>query len=137
MASHTTRKNLNRFFNLLRKDGVIAKRNFSCCQGCGLSEITNESRKVGHTDVAYVFYHRQDAADMAWDHVGFEGEEILTKGCYLAYGFTGDSSEHPERLTRFGDRIQELGRQCNVVTRWDGRSATRIMIVGSLETVEA
>ena len=74
------KKNLNKAFRELRKEGFIAKQNFMCCQTCAWAAIPEKEKKV-------VFYHRQDndtlksknSCYIAWKGNGNQIIEIFNK----------------------------------------------------------
>jgi hypothetical protein len=56
---------LNALFRRLRKDGLMARQNFSCCMSCGCFEIATDygdlrDQGQGEALKGYVFYHKQD-----------------------------------------------------------------------------
>jgi hypothetical protein len=71
------REKMNKLFKELRKVGLVCRKNFSCCQTCGHTEMP--------ADTSYVFYHRQEAESLR------EGSEE----CYLAHSIR---PEHQERV---------------------------------------
>jgi DNA-binding NarL/FixJ family response regulator len=87
-------------FAALRDEGFFAKANHTCCQSCGLSEIPADK------EMAYVFYHMQDA------------ENLKDAGvCYLAWGGCGQTI-----CTALRDQHLEVD--------WDGSEHTRIKVSG-------
>jgi hypothetical protein len=69
---------LNRAFAAMRRQGLIARQNFSCCGGCAGYEITEDAVKLvkkGRKVNGSVFYHRQDTERF------MDGETL-----FLAYG---------------------------------------------------
>ena len=90
---------LNKAFRELRKNGFIARQNFSCCQSCGSYEIVHE-----HPGKPYVFYHRQDTQACERYH------EL-----YLAWN--GD-----------GQKIVDILKNNDLEVVWDGSDSKRIMI---------
>ena len=59
---------LSKAFKLLRKEGLIAKQNFSCCGSCGCYEIGEQAKarakKLGKFLKGYVFFNRQSTQSM-------------------------------------------------------------------------
>jgi len=55
---------LNKAFQLLRKQGLIAKQRFACCRGCAgcrlANDITETLDKGGKRPLGAVFYTKQD-----------------------------------------------------------------------------
>lgn len=94
----TTRTKLTIAFRKLRKDGYLAKHNWTCCQSCGAAAIPDQFADN------YVFYHAQDNDRLK-----------ETNQTYLAW--SGDGS-----LIR--RRCQEAG----LYVIWDGTPDTRILV---------
>lgn len=67
-----TSKKLTDAFRNLRRDGFVAKRNWMCCQNCGVHALPEDTQD-------YVFYHCQDADTLR------EKDKV-----YLAWGGDGD-----------------------------------------------
>jgi hypothetical protein len=51
---------ITRAFRTLQKSGYFARKNWTCCQTCGIAEIPDGVEK-------YVFYHDQDATGL-WEN---------------------------------------------------------------------
>lgn len=92
-------------FSALRKQGFFAKANHTCCQSCGLADIPADK------EMAYVFYHMQDAEGLKQDGV-----------CYLAWG--GKVGE------KFGHTICDTIRSAGLEVDWNGSEHTRIAVTG-------
>lgn len=119
---------LNNAFRDLRKQGFVARQNFSCCGTCAWCElatmigerVTNGRVKVDAVR-GVVFFHRQDAA-----HLDNDG------GCFIAFGAVFVS----ELDRRVGDDAAESGRVVNATfhrhgfnTIWDGNPDKRIYLI--------
>jgi uncharacterized protein DUF6891 len=50
---------LERAFDQLESDGIVAREHFTCCQNCGTAEIGAEVDE-GSTVDGYAFFHEQD-----------------------------------------------------------------------------
>lgn len=87
-------------FAALREQGFFAKANHTCCQSCGLADIPEDK------EMAYVFYHAQDAERLKDDGV-----------CYLAWGGCGQTI-----CTALRDQHLEVD--------WNGSEHTRIEVSG-------
>ena len=110
-------KNYNKFkpellkvFKELRKQGIVARTNFSCCGSCGsyeLYEYIKEKNKLG-----YVFWHRQS-------------EESFKKSgeVCLYYGALHDNDD----LKVANMIVNELKIQ-NVDHTWNGQTTTAIIV---------
>lgn len=72
------RVKINDCFKELRECGVMCRKNFSCCQSCGHSEIG-----VQGYEGSYVFYHTQTSESLS------EGEDSV----YLAHSIADDERE--------------------------------------------
>jgi len=92
-------------FAALRDKGFFAKANHTCCQSCGLADIPEDK------EMAYVFYHMQDAERLKDDGV-----------CYLAWG--GKVGE------KFGHTICDTLRSAGLEVDWNGSEHTRIAVTG-------
>lgn len=58
LAKNSKKNNINKAFRILRKNGYIAKQNFSCCQSCGRYEL---NKLYGEEKCKkLVFYNIQD-----------------------------------------------------------------------------
>ncbi|MDQ1020129.1 DUF6891 domain-containing protein [Streptomyces afghaniensis] len=83
-AGPTDPDRLERAFAALEDDGIVARENFACCRGCGMSEIGAEAD--GKPGVrGFVFFHQQGTRGAAQGHGlslyygGFDGSEETTK----------------------------------------------------------
>jgi hypothetical protein len=104
---------LDAAFKMLRKFGVLCRKNFWCCQTCGCHAM--EQRYEGAKDdkpLGYCFYHRQDA-----DGLAYSGR------CCLAYGAFGDGD-----TAAIGRLIAHCLAECGVAYKWDGYASTRIEV---------
>jgi hypothetical protein len=106
---------LDRAFEELEREGIVARQNFTCCQTCGHSEIGGEIALVqaqGREVHGYTFYHMQDTEGACAD--GF---------LYLAYGsVSGDRQE----TVNVGQRIARSLERAGLTVEWDGSAARRI-----------
>ncbi|MGK5698017.1 DUF6891 domain-containing protein [Streptomyces sp. URMC 128] len=83
-AGPTDPDRLERAFAALEDDGIVARENFTCCRGCGMSEIGAEAD--GKPGVrGFVFFHQQGTRGAAQGHGlslyfgGFDGSEDTRK----------------------------------------------------------
>lgn len=83
-AGPTDPDRLERAFAALEDDGIVAREDFTCCRGCGMSEIGAEAD--GKPGVrGFVFFHHQGTRGAAQGHGlslyygGFDGSEETTK----------------------------------------------------------
>jgi len=64
MVNDTVKTQLTKAFQTLRKQGFIARQNFSCCGSCAgyeLTDMASDRKDKGVEVKGAVFYHRQDA----------------------------------------------------------------------------
>lgn len=93
-------------FRDLRSQGLFARRNFWCCQGCGWAAIEADPKaRAKHDAKGAVFYHQQDAQDLT-----------STGRVFLAWA--GDGNAIVNTMVRHG-----LG------VKWDGSPHTRIEVI--------
>lgn len=110
--------NLTAAFADMRKEGLLARQNFLCCQNCAgyaLTEMAEKRVKAGKPFKGVVYYHAQDAAQRDNDedfHLGYGnadstemgklglptkevGEIVIRclKGRGVGYEWTGDDTE--------------------------------------------
>ncbi|TDD60464.1 hypothetical protein E1263_11085 [Kribbella antibiotica] len=98
--------------------GVVARMNFTCCQGCGSTEIFDE-RPADRQSKGYVFFHQQDA----------EGLADTPAALYLAYGpFDAVESTWESRVVEVGHQIVAGLRAHDLPVTWSGSSAQRIQV---------
>jgi len=102
-------RRIDEAFAALREQGFFAKANHTCCQSCGLADIPADK------EMAYVFYHMQDAERLKDDGV-----------CYLAWGFSGPTLE----TKRKGRLICTALREAGLEVDWNGSQHTRIAVTG-------
>ncbi|GAP45285.1 DUF6891 domain-containing protein [Streptomyces azureus] len=83
-AEPTDPDRLEQAFATLEDDGIVAREDFTCCRGCGMSEIGAEAD--GKPGVrGFVFFHHQCTRGAAQGHGlslyygGFDGSEETTK----------------------------------------------------------
>ena len=114
---HEVKKRLNEAFREMRKRGIMAKQDFTCCMTCGNSEIERFIRKKDH---GYCFYHAQDKDRMFSKERMFVANEL-----YLCYG-GATSRDDPEPV---GRQVCEILRSHAFEVEWDGSEETRIRVI--------
>jgi len=112
------KENLKLLFKDLRKQGFVAKMNFSCCSGCGSYECKELATKQKKNKI--VFYHRQ-------------GEDGLKSqgNVYLHYFSPSDefTAENPDWDKNIGYEIVETSKRYpRIVAEWDGNPDKCILI---------
>jgi hypothetical protein len=96
---------LEQAFGALEHDGIVARENFTCCRGCGMTEIGAEADgKPGAR--GFVFFHYQGTRGAAEGH-----------GLSLYYGGF-DGSEETTRAV--GHEVVTALTAAGLSTQWDG-----------------
>lgn len=96
---------LERAFAALEEGGIIAREDFTCCRGCGMTEIGAEVDD-GSTVRGFVFFHHQGTRAAAEGH-----------GLSLYYGGF-DGSE--QTTTAVGHEVVAALTSAGLSTEWDG-----------------
>ena len=117
-------------FRDLRKQGILAKKNYTCCMICGFKDLHAEFKQLaqeGREVKGGVFYHAQDASML---------QECGQ--CCLAYcGFDADQYESPiaeyDAAVRIGQIVCETLRRRGVKVNWDGTLSRRIEVDFTVE----
>lgn len=116
-----TNEKLNAAFRELRnKHNLIARQRFSCCLGCGMSEmghLVDELEKAGKPPPAGgCFYHQQDAE-----------ERDRYNDFYLVFF----SIEEDGTAAEVAKTIRAVLKKHGIETRWNGDVRERIRIVAA------
>ena len=101
-------------FAALEDEGIVARADFACCNGCGHAEI---GEFLTPDSAGYVFFHHQDTARAA------EGAHLM-----LRYGAAAEAGG----AVAVGTRIVERMRAAGLPVEWNGNPDTTIS-VGPLE----
>ncbi|NMO14264.1 hypothetical protein HPC49_17660 [Pyxidicoccus fallax] len=99
---------LDRAFAALDKSGVLARQNFTCCNNCGHTQLSDrmyDELERGRTLDGYVFYHQQDT-DRA----------VAGGGLHLSYH---SLTPLPDAVIAIGRRVVEALRAQGLVVTWD------------------
>ena len=119
------RKKLKEAFSLLRKQGIIARQNFSCCGSCGSYEISvmgeERGKKKGKYPAGYVFYHRQDT-----ETLNRNGVVYLRYGTYENKNGKLRKGSYP--TLNVGYTIVEAMKEVGLETEWDGDTGHCILV---------
>lgn len=123
------KEKLNQAFKLLRKNFLVARQNFRCCQSCAGSEIATDVEKkldAGKRVDGWVFYHHQD-------HQGaFESYRGRTMSGELHLAYTGGSTNKYEdngiSTLEVGKIVAVALEQVGLAYEWDGSSDQRILV---------
>jgi len=115
----TDRERVRRLFRRLRKRGILARMNFSCCGGCASGELA-ELLKPQHG--GGVYFHQQDAD-------AFDGER-LTAPLYIGYGAAPNGAGKIEdRAALIGRLVKAEAERIGLLVKWDGDTNTRIALI--------
>jgi hypothetical protein len=108
-----TREQIRKAFELLRKEGVIARMNFMCCSSCALAELASLGKPV-------VFFNKQDNEDL----------KILEE-VNIRYWHPDESEKSAKRL---GEMVTSILTSCHINVEWDGDPSKTLYVRGlSLE----
>lgn len=125
----TFKQNLNNAFAALRKQGIIARQNFSCCQTCALAQLNIDLKamtaKKKMKTHGYCFYHSQDNDALK-----------AGKDFHLAFGWTGEVTEtspskHAEN--NVGTLIQQTLKSHGIDSIWNGTLDARIRVINHIK----
>lgn len=125
-----TKLALNKAFKALRKQGFIARQNFSCCNGCAGNEIANEveakidAGKLREGFKGSVFYTRQQRM------ITESKRTTIIQKVYLSFGPL-DTSKHGEKgvsTKEAGDLVAEALKDAGVTFEWDGSPDQCILV---------
>lgn len=116
----TDKAKLTAAFRELRRRGFIARQNFKCCSGCAGAALGNElveRHKAGKPlPRGVVFYHRQDAEDLA-----SSGRCMARFGQILGYdGNPEPLVTTPVETAAVGAEAVEVFRAAGVGVKWNG-----------------
>lgn len=123
------KEKLNAAFKLLRKNYLVARQDFRCCQSCAGYEIATAVEKMldnGKRVDGWVFYHNQDSEGALSDRRG----RRATGELYLAYT-GGDTEKYPKNgieTVEVGKRVAVALAHVGLAFEWDGNSDTRILV---------
>lgn len=117
---------LNVAFTLMRKHGLVARQNFSCCGGCAGSELTTLIVAMPDKKRAKVngvcFYHRQDNTCL------MEGDDL-----WLSYGPV-ESMEYGQiglSTAQVGQLVVLCLAKAGLTYEWDGNPSSRILVTSN------
>lgn len=103
-------------FRALRKQGIVARQRFMCCQGCALHKLFQEYNAAEKKPVGYVFFHKQNAERLDADgHV------------YLAFGVFGRKNRG-RTAADMGKLIVAACEAAGCPVDWSGDADTRILV---------
>lgn len=113
-------------FKALRKEGFVARMNYSCCGSCGWAQVEQDySFLTGVAEPNVVFYHRQDADCfdkkgnlVTYKHWNVENE-LVNKTASLYLAWSGDGAMIVDALETEGLEVD-----------WNGNDNRRIAVTG-------
>lgn len=119
------KERLNQAFKAVRKHGILARQNFSCCSGCAGYELADKMDDLRRADKAVrgaVFYHRQAT------------EQLVSRGeVYLGFGCDANAaSNEPEgvRTRVVGCFMIEALDDAGLAVEWNGSPHKCILVKG-------
>lgn len=95
------KERINLVFRQLRKEGIVAKQNFTCCNTCGMYEMGEN-----HPGKDYVFYHAQATSDLQDE--GF---------VYLNFG-----------TVHAAQRLADLAAKAGLKVTWNGSEDRKVRL---------
>jgi len=108
---------------MMRKAGLVARQNFSCCGSCAGYELTTDVAAMPSKKRAKVkgvcFYHRQDTARMD------KGDDLM-----LRFGPV-DSKEHGQiglEAVQVGHLVVQCLIKAGLGYEWDGTASRCILV---------
>lgn len=130
---------LQRVFDQLESESIVARMCFSCCGTCAYNDIASEATWVPPDrvrEVGYVYFHQQDALDLGYPdptlYLGFGSfnpHPTLPEAVRSAAA-TGDEAALDEALAQtdviVGKRIAELAAGHGLGVNWSESPAERI-----------
>jgi len=121
------RTNLLKAFKELRKEGIVARANYMCCQSCGCAGI-DEALVKNPKKIGFTFWHHQD------------NEDLQNSGkVYLAYGIhAGDETDEEcdKKVLLVANKIVDKLKEAGLIIEWNGNTNTRILVKGNQERFE-
>lgn len=121
---------IDNVFADLEKGGIIARPDFSCCNGCASGELENEvARWTGPVPVTgYVFFHEQST-----DHANDGRKLWLAHGSLLEKETDGNDATGYERLFAHqewvGNEVVRQFREHGFIVEWDGDVSRKIAVL--------
>jgi hypothetical protein len=111
-----SKSQINRLFAALRKQGMLARQNFSCCSGCAVDEITGLPGYKDATGVVY--YHQQDAE--VWS--GRSGKTLM-----LRFGVSQEDAADAA-IAAVGHEVVKVATSLGLPTTWNGDAGECISV---------
>lgn len=120
-------------FDALGEIGVLARANFTCCGTCGAAEIGDE-RDDSRVWRGYVFFHTQDAANIAHDATTYLSYGIFLDAYIEEAAWEGLSDEERDRFywdttaALVAEEIIPTLERSGLKVSWNGDTGTRILL---------
>jgi len=129
----TTKTQMNAFFRAMRKAGIWAKQNFSCCSGCGYYELKAQAVEAGKKEQPVAFYNKQAEPD--WQvNAGEHFETVLRRGFWLTFGVVNvehlTARRHQQMTVAVGCQIKALAAEHGIKIDWNGDPRLNIHVLG-------
>lgn len=118
-----SKQKLNAAFALMRKAGLVARQNFSCCGSCAGYSIATNVTKMPAKKRAKIkgvcTYNRQDAERME------DGRDL-----YLGFGSVGTQAYGDIGLptVQVGQLVVLCLAQAGLAYEWNGEASQRILV---------
>jgi len=109
-------------FKLMRKEGLIARQNFSCCGSCGSVEMSTAlATKKNEEKIGYCFYHRQDA------------DALYRGSVYLAFGACDEDAVGDDADVKVGAIVALACLKADLKVTWNGSTTVRVLAEANVE----
>jgi len=108
---------LDRAFEALEREGILARQHWACCQSCGHCDMQEEGaaqRQAGREVLGYAFFHAQDTESAAGGG-----------GLFLAFSA---AEEKGEGEIGIGHRVVRALEREGLQVEWDGTTERRIYV---------
>lgn len=108
------RSKLIKTLTLVRKQNILARSNFWCCQSCGCADLQDRFEKAPEDKkpAGYMFWHDQD------DQRIESNESVML--CYGGFG--------PFESRTIGRKVVSILEENGFTCNWDGNDNTRIEV---------
>ncbi|GEM_PF-2314880 len=117
---YTIRSAVGKAFAALRKEGFIARVNFSCCTGCASYELSEMARNRRKNRA--VFWHPQDNQSFR------DGYPLHIRYFYLAP--EGNERDTTAEETAVGEQVAAAMKEQHLQIEWDGDPHYTIQVTG-------
>lgn len=104
-------KAITKASRMLRKDGILVKRRFSCCNGCACGELPEEFAKVPEATGA-LYVHQQAE--------GHYRESVKRGKPEIMFGFTSKAPDDDPATIAVGEAARKAFLACGLKVTWNG-----------------